>query len=230
MSKPDDPELHPAPMAPKKARRRIVLAVAVVVILWAFAAGYFVVSGARSANSAADSIDAFSKKNGGDLMSLSHLVSGDTDLGHLRTAERSLKAARQRLNSPIVAPLKLLPVIGRQVRSAQALTNSSFTVTGAAIDAFDQVRQLVDAQDSIEATGEERTKSRLNAASDLETVLKGLKGRIDGLDLGPTDGLFGTLANARSRFSDKYVEATTTLDDAIAGVSGTKAFLSGPEN
>ncbi|MGB6058713.1 MAG: DUF4012 domain-containing protein, partial [Microthrixaceae bacterium] len=46
---------------------------------------------------------------------------------------------------------------------------------------------------------------------------------------GPADGLIGPLASARNRFSEQYHEATTTLDDAIAGVKGTRAFLGGPE-
>lgn len=229
LSKPHDPEPDQQPTAPKRLRGRILVGIFVLVVVWAAAAGYLLVSGARSATRAADSIEAFSNTSGGDLMSLTHLVDGDTDLRNLRAAEKSLGSAQARFSSPILGLLKPIPIIGRQVRSARALTDSSLTVTRATLQAFGGVHKLIQSQDSSTATGDDRIEGRLTAAADLDAVLTQLQGRIRDLDLGPVDGLFGPLANARNRFSEQYQEATTTLDDALAGVKGTRAFLGGPE-
>ncbi|MGB3412660.1 MAG: DUF4012 domain-containing protein [Microthrixaceae bacterium] len=229
MSTPRDPEPDQPPTAPKRLRGRILAAVCVLVAVWAVTAGYLVVSGTRSANRAADSIESFSEVSGGDLMNLTHLVEGDIDLRDLRAAEKSVGSAHARFRSPILGLLKPIPVIGRQIRSARALTGSSLTVTRATLDAFSNAHELVESQDNSTSTGDERIQDRLTAAADLEALLSQLQIRIDDIDLGPADGLFSPLAKARNRFSEQYDEARTTLDDALAGVKGTRAFLGGPE-
>ncbi|MGB6056620.1 MAG: hypothetical protein WBF71_00040, partial [Microthrixaceae bacterium] len=178
MSKPPDPEADQPPTVPKRLRGRILAGISVLVVVWAVAAGYLLVSGAKSANKAADSIEAFSNISGGDLMNLTHLIDGDTDLRDLRAAEKSLGSAQARFGSPVLGLLKPIPIIGRQVRSARALTDSSLTVTRSTLEAFGGVHRLVKSQDNSTSTGDERIEGRLTAAADLEAVLTQLQGQI----------------------------------------------------
>ena len=48
--------------------------------------------------------------------------------GHLRRASDRLAKAHDRVRSPVIAPLRVLPVVGRQVRSLDALTGEGARV------------------------------------------------------------------------------------------------------
>ncbi len=208
-------------------RNRVLAALAVVVVAWIVAAGILVATGAKAADGAADSLEEFSRSSGGDLMGLTRLVSDDTDLSKLRSAEKQLRTARGRFDSPLLTPVQFVPVLGTQVRSARALAHASSTVTVSTLEAFDEVQQLIDDQDNT-AEGEAKLAGRLTAGKQLQTLLENLREQIRDLDLGPTEGLTEQLAKARTRFQGHYDEATSTLDEAIAGVRGANSFLRGP--
>jgi hypothetical protein len=59
-------------------------------------------------------------------------------------------------------------------------------------------------------------------------VLAQLRSNLDGLDLGPTEGLAPPLARARNRFAAEYARVTNVLDVASTAVSGVGDFLEGP--
>lgn len=228
----DEDDLTPTepprqPSLPRNRRRTALRVVMVVVVLWALASAFLILSGARSANSAVNSLDSFTKEAGGDLVSLTNLVSDDADLSQLQNARDQLEQARGRLGSRLLAPLRPLPVIGPQLRSASALAEASFTITDSTLDAFGATGKVIRKQDDA-APGEAKIDARLTAAAEMQSVLETLKSRISNLDLGPTDGLLGPLVNARSDFQKRYDDATSKLDDAIAAVTGANSFLTGP--
>ena len=61
-------------------------------------------------------------------------------LGDLRRAEARMRAAHRELRNPVVSPLRVLPVVGRQVRALDGLTSAAELVSHVAADG------VVDAQ------------------------------------------------------------------------------------
>ena len=56
-------------------------------------------------------------------------VNRGSDLAGLRRANAHFRAANNRTRSPALAPLRILPVVGRQIRSVDALTAAASDVT-----------------------------------------------------------------------------------------------------
>ncbi len=150
-------------------------------------------------------------------------VSEETAAAQLRTASSDFADAGDRLGSLLVKPLWYLPVIGRQLRSAAALSDAAETTTAQAAIASAQLEDLLG---SDTATG----STRLEAVQAAEDVLSTLQSGIADLDLGPTEGLLPPLADARNRFAGEYDRVTETLDTTTTALVGTQEFLQGPSN
>ena len=139
----------------------------------------------------------------------------------LAAAARSFSDARDQVDSPLLAPLKVLPVVGRQLRSVSALAAAAATTASDAGTAFGQL--------SDEAAKKARTpEERLAGAERTQQVLTDLRGRLGKLDLGPDEGLVGPLARSRARFVEEYDRTMDTLGRAVTSVTGVNKFLTGP--
>ncbi len=139
----------------------------------------------------------------------------------LASAADSFSAANDAVSSFVFAPLRVLPVVGRQVDSLDALTSAAATTASRAHTAFSDLSGIADDPGT---TPEER----LAAVGRTQRVLAQLQRGLQGLDLGPTEGLAGPLADARNKFADEYASTTDTLDKAVAATTGVDKFLTGP--
>ena len=149
---------------------------------------------------------------------------GTTDLpGRLGSAADDFAAAHDAVTSPLFAPLRVLPVVGRQVRSLDSLTGAAATTAARARTAFSDLSGIADDPGT---TPEERLAAVGRTREGLTRLQRGLRG----LDLGPTEGLAGPLADARNRFADEYGRTTETLDRAVSATTGVDAFLTGPSH
>jgi hypothetical protein len=156
-----------------------------------------------------------------------HLSATDV-VGHaatapLQAAAREFDSAHGLLHSPLVAPLDIVPVVGRQVRSVQDLSAASAQVARIGVAAINRAHSVLQSSHSSgpHRVVELRTLARLarNADSDL--------GRID---TGPAHALVGPLASKHDTFVRDLTEVRTRLQHA-AGVASTMAdILQGPQN
>ncbi len=144
-------------------------------------------------------------------LSLSDLTDGAAS-GPLRTAAQDFAAAHREVASPWVAPLRILPVIGTQVRSVDALSKGAATVAGAGRSALDSVRLLV-------VQPHHTPAERLALVTRLARVLGHLRAEVDGVYLGPSRGLVGRLAHERRLFAGDLakVRAVLARADGVAG-------------
>ncbi len=157
-----------------------------------------------------------------DVLSPTGLVKGQ-GIGLLQAAEDDFASARHSVRSPLVAPLRVLPVIGRQVRSVDAMTGAAAKVVDAGVDAISLARgQLRRVQP--------QGHGRVVLVDRLGRIAAQAHQRITAVSLGPDNALIGPLRTARARFSkelDKLASATQRSAEASQGLA---KFLRGPSS
>lgn len=144
-------------------------------------------------------------------LSLSDLTDGAAERP-LRAAAADFAAAHRDVASPWVAPLRLLPVVGTQVRSVDALSRAAATVAGAGRSALATVRLLV-------VRPHHTAAERSALVGRLAATLAGLRRQVAGVDLGPSRGLAGRLARERARFATDLTKLRTILA-RVGGAAG----------
>lgn len=200
----------------------MALAVVVFILAWLGFAAVQISSAAQSARNGLDTMESLRGVATGDVFELSDTV-GDEEVAtrQLSLAAEDFSNAQEQLTSIAVRPLWFIPVIGRQLRSAAALSGAAEQTTSRAAEA---TNELVDVLNSTTTTGE----TRLKAVQRTEEVLTEFRDGIAELDLGPEVGLLPQLADARNRFASEYRNVTENLDVATTAVTGVNDFLTGP--
>ena len=150
-------------------------------------------------------------------------VVGRSATDPLQAAVTQFNAADGLLHSPLLAPLDIVPVVGRQLRSVQDLSAASGQVARIGAKAIDQAHSVLE---SSQTSGGDRVvelRRLARLAADTDTAL----GRID---TGPADALVSPIASKRDTFVSDLTEVRTRLQHA-AGVAGTMAgILQGPQS
>lgn len=155
-----------------------------------------------------------------DVLTPEGIVDGEgVDL--LRTARADFERARERVRSPWVAPLRAVPVLGRQVRSVDSLTAAASDVVDIGVDASEAARAELE-RTPADAGSRARTAARLAA------IARRADESLTGIDLGPADGLVGPLRDARSRFVDELTGLRDATRRVRLGSLAFARFLEGP--
>jgi hypothetical protein len=156
-----------------------------------------------------------------DHLSASDVVSRSA-ADPLRAAGREFDAANGLLHSPLVAPLDILPVIGRQVRSVQDLSAASAQVATIGVRAINQAHSVLAASHS---SGPARV-TELQKLAKLAAATNRALGRID---TGPNHALLPPLASKHDTFVRDLDDVRTRLQHA-SGIATTMAdILHGPK-
>lgn len=121
-------------------------------------------------------------------------LTGGAAQAPLRAAAGDFAAARRLLGEPWVAPLRLVPLLGRQVTSATDLAQAAATISQAGSQALPRVRALLSGPHQTPAT-------RAGLIEQLAGVVARLNGRVDRVDLGPSGGLVSALGSERGTFA-----------------------------
>jgi hypothetical protein len=149
-------------------------------------------------------------------------VLAGTPNADLRRAERSFRHSASLTATPILTPLKILPVAGRQIVAAHAIARTAATATHAIAVAGDDVRHLIKNNEA--PVGADRVRFFTRVARIAEDTQR----QIDTTDLGPRRGLLRSLARAHNRVAGKLDKVDRAL---IMGGSGARALaelLAGP--
>jgi hypothetical protein len=136
-------------------------------------------------------------------------------------AEEGLGDAKGSLGAPWMAPLRLLPVAGRQVESAQALSGAGRDAARVALDALFSVRAGLE-------SGVGPGPGRASFLRDVADVARSSRARLVALDLGPDRGLLGPLADARERLEGELLASVGDLERASLVSAGLASVLDGP--
>ncbi|HWC10714.1 MAG TPA: DUF4012 domain-containing protein, partial [Acidimicrobiales bacterium] len=196
-------------------RRRVLALAGLVVGVWALVAGWNLVFGALHIREGKQAIDAARATS-----SVAELIEA-RPVADLQRAHSRLRAAHRRLTSPTLAPVRVLPVVGRQLRALSALSGSVATVADAGATAVTRARSAVE-------RGTVTGPQRAAAARELADVAADTLDRIDRLDLGPSRGLVGPIARARAETVEKLDGARTGLRRGAAGGRALATLLEGP--
>lgn len=131
-------------------------------------------------------------------------------LPHLRGATAAFDQARDALAGTLIAPARVLPVVGRQMRSLLALSSAAATVAEVSGDGIAAVQRLV-GEGSVEGAG------RATLVRQLADEATRAEARLATLDLGPTDGLIPPLARRHNRFAEQLEGLRAGLGRGAAG-------------
>lgn len=197
-------------------RRRWFLLGGALVLAWVLVAGVLLLraagdlrAGRDAAESARDGIDA-------------ETLAAGTPLPDLREARDRFRAAERGVGNPLLAPARILPVVGRQLRSVHALSGAAAEVSDAAVEAVIRLQEVLDAADG----GGPARLVQVRALRDAVVRASERVAAVD--DLGPRVGLVGPLAEARNELADQLADARATLADAAAGSEAGLRLLQGP--
>jgi hypothetical protein len=141
-------------------------------------------------------------------------------VARLRDAEAHFDTARTRVRSPLVSPLRALPVIGRQLRSADHLSDAGGEVAGTAAGALDEVQGRLE-----EGLPSGPDRVRLLAA--VAEAARKADERLEVVDLGPEKGLVGPLAEGRARAAEELAELRGSAERARDASAGMATLLTG---
>lgn len=134
--------------------------------------------------------------------------------GHLADASVSLR-------SPIIAPARQLPVVGRQLRSAAALSTAARNVAGAALDGLTAAQEILSGP-------RPAGPARVAVARRLAEVAGDTERRLARIDLGPRIALFPALARTYNELAGELDALRSALARARLAASGVAEVLQGP--
>jgi len=199
----------------RRRRRFLVGGIAAVVVVWLGIAGYQLLQARRHAQAGLDRL-----QETRDLMGPAQLIRGE-GLPGLRQARGELASASDAARSPVLDPLLVLPVVGRQVRSVRALSASARDVVDVGI------RTMV--QTSAAAVRPARTgPERVAVIQQLGGIAGDASQRLRHVDLGPGDGLLGPLRDARDDFVEDLDQVRQGMTDLDVASRGLTALATGP--
>jgi hypothetical protein len=197
------------------ARRRAVLVAAALVAAWLLLA---IVQTVRGTLDLAGGRDAAARAE--ELGQPADLVAG-RPLGDLRTARSRFGRAASTFRSPTVLPLRVLPVVGRQLRAARALGHAGRQAAQITIDGVADTRALLEVP---RRSGPER----LALLRRIAALAKRYNDRLGAVDLGPRRGLLGPVVDARNDAAETLADVRTGLEKAELAATTLARVLAGP--
>lgn len=212
------PQSTPARSARRRSRRGRLLVVGFLLLaaVWVAAAGVLLLRAKTDAESGRDRLVALRDEDA----PLRSLLDGGS--ASLAAAAADFSDANGAVRSPVVAPLRVLPVVGRQLRSFDALTGAAAEVSGVGSEALVEVQSRIDAGTS--GAGSDRV-GLVRAVGDAARQVGEVLAEVD---LGPDDALVGPLADARNTIAGELAEAQELAADAEAVAAGIAPMLEGP--
>jgi hypothetical protein len=186
-----------------------------LIVIWAVAAVVDVVVAADHIHHGEAAVQ--SARQG---LSADAILSG-APVASLRSAQSSFSTAHGLLSSPLLWPVDVLPVAGRQLRSVQDLSGAAEQVAHTGIGAVGQSQSLLRLPHS---AGPERVA----VLQQLATLAASTHRSLAGVDLGPVQGLIGPLQHERNTFAADLSQIQTTLARTTDAASSAATILQGP--
>ena len=148
-------------------------------------------------------------------------LDGSQAEARLDQARRSFQEAHRRAASPVLAPVRVLPVVGRQVRSFAALTDAAGRVAGVAAAGAEGVRAVLG---EATPTGADRVRALRSLADEAA----GVDAALGHIRFAPEGGLLRPLRRQWVALEHDVASSRATLRSAARGLSGVASVLHGP--
>ncbi len=196
-------------------RRRWIWLVAAAALAWLALAGLSLLAANRDVRRGLTAVDGVRARADAAAIVDGRLLPG------MRAARSHFAAAHRWAGGPLLAPARVLPVVGRQIRSVNALLGAATTVSDVAIAG------MTDAQPVLAHPGADNA-ARAASARRLGDVAARAGTRLAHLELGPRLGLLAPLARARNRLSGQVAELRDALAKGAKGGAAVADVLAGP--
>lgn len=199
------------------ARRRIVVTLSVgLVSLWVLVCGWLVLDARSDVASGARELRAVRRD-----ASIATLVDPTARSG-LDRAGRHFDDADHNLSSPVLAPLRILPVVGRHVRAADRLVEGASVGTAAAADALDDLDDLADRPT-------DDGPARVQTLRDLAATAGQAQEALARLDPGSPESLFAPLGDAIAELATQRDDAARAAGSLERTSLALASLLDGPD-
>src|SRR5574341_825568 len=209
----------PAPSEPPSERSRwvryVLLGLGAFVVLWLLIAAVQLIQAKRNIDAGIARLE-----EARDQLSPGDLVRGE-GRGAVEAAEREFGEARDQAGSLFVSPLKIVPLVGQQVRSVDAQTDAAAEVVTIGLSA------VTDAELAFEQRPE-AGEPRIALMDEVGRIAAGAQEQLQGVELGPDFFLVGPVGDAREKFAEKLKDMQASLSDSQAAAAGFAEFLRGP--
>jgi hypothetical protein len=212
---PRDGGTGPGPRRSLSRRRKVVVGVAALLVVWAVVAVVDVVLAADHIHQGQAQVQAAR-----GTLSANGVLSG-APVGALHAAAGSFSAAHGLLSSPLLWPVDVVPVIGRQLRSVQDLSGAAEQVADTGVTAVQRSQSLLRLPHT---AGPER----VTVLQRLAVLASATHLSLSQVDLGPDQGLLGPIAHERSTFLGDLTQVRTTLARTSAAAAEAADILQGP--
>ncbi|MBX3284950.1 MAG: DUF4012 domain-containing protein [Actinobacteria bacterium] len=196
-------------------RRGLVLGILGVTVLWLVVVGWLLADARSATESGRQRLEGVRAG-----ATPSSLLAPDTR-DQLAAAEADFDHARSRLRSPLLTPLRVLPVAGRHLRAADRVVRNA---RGSASLAIVAVGELQDLADRPLPAG----PARVEALDDLADIVARTRAGLEELDPGDPDALVGPLADAVEALGRERRETLRGLDHAESATRALAGVLTGP--
>jgi hypothetical protein len=199
-----------------RRRRILVRSLIALIALWVVSAAVVCVLGLlHASHGMGDISDAKSQLSASDVVSRSATVP-------LRKAMQQFQSASGLLHSPLLAPLDIVPVIGRQLRSVQDLSSASAQVARIGVSAIGAAHGVLSAPHT-------SGPQRVSALRNLSALARDTDRQLARIDTGPAHALFPVLDTKHDTFVRDLDDVRSRLEHATE-VAGTMAdILQGPQ-
>ena len=215
------PPLSPPPSgAPRRRRRWVVVAVlAGVVVLAGMAWAGSVTLRVLNARDQVLEARRIVEQRLSDVRVRDALdLAGDPELARARAL---LADTESTLESPLLIPARMLPIVGTQVRSADALA-------GAGVEVLDLTDRTLVAADELVTGFQAGDVDQLQLLDQAHRLAADYERGLAGIDLGPTDRLLPALADAHDDIALRQAELASGAADVAAVTGAMSSFLGGP--
>ncbi len=197
-------------------RRRTVLKIlAGVAIAWLAAVAVVLILARHSAEQGLERVRAVRKGATVEQVLDAHTGS------ELRRAAGDLKAAQSWSGNPVLAPLRWLPVVGRQVDSGRHLNHAARRSVEISVETLDQLRSVADRPAP-------RGEGRVRLLDQVNRLVKRAEGSLRAVDPGSGQGLIGPLDHAHRTFLSERSAALDGLVRADDLTTALSHLLKGP--
>lgn len=197
-------------------RRRLLLLAGVLFVAWAAVAALWFVRLASDLQAGRDAASEARDHLGPEQ------VADQVPLRPLKIAEARFRSAHERAGGWVLAPLRFMPVVGRQLRSIEALSGAAEDVARAGVDAVTKAGRVFDHPAGAGIKRVEQVRELGSLVDGMATELAAVK------DLGPLQGLLSPLADARNELASELADARRSLADARAGSRAALSLVGGP--
>jgi hypothetical protein len=195
--------------------RIVVLLVACIAIAWIAVAAVVTFMGLRDASRAMHYLNQAKAE-----LSASQVETAAPEAA-LRQAEQQFSDASGLLDSPLLSPETILPVVGRQITSVRDLAHAASRVSAIGVNAVSQLRSVID---SPHTSG----PARVTALNRLAILASTTDRQLSAVNPGPSSGLLSPVASRYNQFVSQVQQVKTRLDHASVVAGSLGRILEGP--